>query len=60
MTSVCDQGPYGTGVAFASTGALEVMMRIARDDATLDANLSNVSSGGNGTEKEPCTWTMVS
>ncbi len=49
MTSVCDQGPYGTGVAFASTGALEVIMRIARDDATLDANLSEWYLWWNGT-----------
>ena len=49
MTSVCDQGLYGTGVAFASIGALEVMMRISRDDAALDVNLSEWYLWWNGT-----------
>jgi len=49
MTSVHDQGPYGTGVTFASTGALEVIMRIFREDATLDVDLSEWYLWRNGT-----------
>ncbi|MEQ8190783.1 MAG: C1 family peptidase [Candidatus Eremiobacterota bacterium] len=49
MTSVCDQGLYGTGVVFASIGALEVMIRISRDDATLDVDLSEWYLWWNGT-----------
>lgn len=49
MTSVHDQGPYGTGVTFASIGALEVMMKISRDDADLDVDLSEWYLWWNGT-----------
>lgn len=49
MTSVKDQGPYGTGVTFASIGALEVMMRISREDAALDVDLSEWYLWWNGT-----------